>query len=119
MNKFKLKDYFLLQLSVVVYSLSTVAGNLASGYEFLSVGYIFFFALEFVVLAIYAILWQQAIKRFQLSVAYINKAMTLLWSMLWNFLIFSQGITGGRAVGVLLVMAGVMVMNIGQEAGKE
>ncbi|MBQ7425255.1 MAG: hypothetical protein IJV21_03220 [Lachnospiraceae bacterium] len=45
--------------------------------------------------------------------------MTLLWSMLWNFLIFSQGITGGRAVGVLLVMAGVMVMNIGQEAGKE
>ncbi len=109
-----MRDFFLLQLAVFVYSLSTVAANMASKYEFLSGRWMLFFGLEFVVLAVYAVLWQQAIKRFQLSVAYAGKAVTLLWSMLWNFLIFSQGITPGKVCGVLLVMAGVVVMNSGE-----
>lgn len=112
-SKIKPADLLLLELSVMVYSLSTVAANMASKHEFLSWGYIFFFGLEFVVLAIYAILWQQIIKKFQLSVAYANKSLTLLWSMLWNYIIFSQGITPGKVAGVVLVMIGVMIMNIG------
>ena len=112
-GKLKVADLFLLELSVMVYSLSTVAANVASKYEFLSAGYILFFGLEFLVLTIYAILWQQIIKKFQLSIAYANKSLTLLWSMLWNYLIFSQGITPGKVAGVVLVMIGVMIMNIG------
>ena len=112
-GKIRPVDFLLLELSVVVYSFSTVAANMASKYEFLSWGYIFFFGLEFVVLAIYAILWQQIIKKFELSIAYANKSVMLLWTMLWNFIIFGQGITPGKVAGVLLVMAGAVVMNIG------
>ena len=112
-GKLKVADLLLLELSVMVYSLSTVAANMASKHEFLSAGYILFFGLEFLVLGIYAILWQQIIKKFQLSIAYANKSLTLLWSMLWNYLIFSQGITPGKVAGVVLVMVGVMIMNIG------
>ncbi|MBE5826502.1 MAG: transporter [Butyrivibrio sp.] len=112
-KKIAIGDLLLLELSVVVYSLSTVAGNLAGQNEFLSGKYILFFGLEFAILAVYAVLWQQVIKRFELSIAYCNKSVTLLWSMLWNFLIFSQGITLGKVAGVLLVMAGVIVMNLG------
>ncbi|MBP3197918.1 MAG: transporter [Butyrivibrio sp.] len=112
-SKIKPADFLLLELSVMVYSLSTVAANMASKHEFLSVGYILFFGLDFLILAVYAILWQQIIKRFQLSVAYANKSLTLLWSMLWNYIIFSQGITPGKVAGVVLVMIGVMIMNIG------
>ena len=113
-KKIKAVDIVFLQVSVLVYSLSTVAANMASKHEFLSPGYILFFGLDFCILGIYAILWQQVIKRFQLSIAYANKAVTLLWSMLWNFLIFSTGITPGKVVGVLLVMTGVIVMNLGE-----
>ena len=113
-----LADILLLQSAVVVYSLSTVAANLASKYEFLSSRYILFFGLEFVILAAYALIWQQMIKRFQLSVAYANKAMTLMWSMLWNFIIFSQGITPFKVVGVVLVVIGVMIMNTGAVKGE-
>ncbi len=109
-----IRNFLLLQLAVLVYSLSTVAAKMASEYEFLSARWILFFGIEFVVLAVYALLWQQAIKKFQLSVAYANKAVTLLWSMLWNYLIFSTGITPGKILGVLLVMAGVVVMNMGE-----
>jgi drug/metabolite transporter (DMT)-like permease len=111
-KKNHLTDFILLQTAVLVYSLSTVCANFASKHEFLSLGYIFFFGLEFAVLALYAVLWQQAIKRFQLSIAYAGKAVSLMWSMLWSFLIFSQGITVKKVLGVLLVMAGVVVMNL-------
>ena len=113
-----LADILLLQSAVVVYSLSTVAANLASKYEFLSARYILFFGLEFVILAAYALIWQQMIKRFQLSVAYANKALTLMWSMLWNFIIFSQGITPFKVVGVILVVIGVMIMNTAAVKGE-
>ncbi len=114
-KKIRKLDIVMLQFSVMVYSLSTVAGNMASKHEFLSLGYILFFGLDFFILGVYAILWQQIIKRFQLSIAYANKAMTLLWSMVWNFLIFSQGITVKKVIGVLIVMAGVVVMNMGED----
>ena len=77
----------------------------------ISFKYILFFGLEFVILALYAIIWQQVIKKFQLSIAIANKATTLLWSMLWNFIIFSTGITPFKVVGVLVVVLGVIIMN--------
>lgn len=111
MKKIRLMDIILLQSAVMVYSLSTLAANFASKYDFLSLKYILFFGLDFCILAVYAVLWQQIIKKFQLSIAYANKALTLMWSMLWNFLILSQGITVKKAIGVLIVIAGVIVMN--------
>lgn len=115
-KKIRFADFLFLQGAVIVYSLSTVAAKLASEHEFLSFKYILFFGLEFVILALYAILWQQVIKKFQLSIAIANKATTLLWSMLWNFLIFSTGITSFKVVGVLVVIIGVIVMNSDSES---
>ncbi len=115
-KRIRIIDFLQLQSAVVVYSLSTVAANLASKHDFLSPKYILFFMLEFFILALYALIWQQIIKKFQLSVACANKATTLVWSMLWNYLIFSTGITPGKVFGVLLVVAGVIVMNSDKEA---
>ena len=112
-KKLGIVDLLQLQSAVVVYSLSTVAANLASKHDFLSWGYILYFGLEFVILAAYALIWQQMIKKFQLSIAYANKALTLMWSMVWNFIIFHNGITPFKVVGVVLVVIGVMVMNSG------
>lgn len=110
-KKLGIIDILQLQSAVVVYSLSTVAAKLASEHEFLSFKYILFFGLEFVILAVYALIWQQMIKKFQLSIAYANKALTLMWSLVWNFFLFHNGITLYKVVGVVLVVIGVMVMN--------
>ena len=111
MKKIRLIDIIMLQSAVMIYSLSTLAANFASQHELLSLGYIMYFGLDFIILAIYAVLWQQIIKRFQLSIAYANKALTLMWSMLWNFIILSQGITVKKVIGVIIVVIGVVVMN--------
>ena len=57
MKENSIVKYLQLQGAVIVYSLSTVAANCASKYDFLSFGWIGFFALEFVALAIYAVLY--------------------------------------------------------------
>ena len=106
-----LRDILLLQLIVVIYTLSGVAGKFASGYAYLSPGFILWYGLEIVILGVYAILWQQIIKRFDLSVAYANRSIALFWSMLWAVLLFHETVTVKNMIGVAIVIAGTMIVN--------
>jgi len=62
-------------------------------------------------LAVYAVLWQQIIKRFELSVAYANRSMAVVWSMVWAVVFFHDTITLQNIVGVLLVVVGMLIVN--------
>lgn len=110
-KKVTVKDIICLQMVIVIFTVSSVIAKFASGQEFLSVKFIVFYGLEIVVLGIYAILWQQAIKKIDLSIAYANKAMGVLWSMIWAVIIFHNQITLQNVIGVLLVIAGTIVLN--------
>lgn len=110
-GKSKIKMIFLLQSVIVIYSLSTVVAKFASGYPFLSLPFIGFYGLEIVFLGIYALLWQQMIKRFELSIAYLNRATTLLWAMVWAVLIFKEVVTVNNIVGIVIILCGVIVVN--------
>ena len=105
-----MKDILILQLIIMIYTFSSICAKLASGQETLF-RLLFFTGLEFLCLAVYAILWQQAIKKFDLSVAYANRAMVLLWSMIWAVLVFHDTITLKNILGVALVIAGTFVIN--------
>lgn len=107
----KIKNVLLLQGVVVIYTLSGIMSKNASanGDNFLK--FLFFFGMEFVILGIYAVLWQQLIKRFELSVAYANRSMAVLWSMLWAVIFFHDKITAKNIAGVLLVTLGTVIIN--------
>ena len=60
-------------------------------------------------LGIYAIGWQQIIKRIPLTTAFANKAVTVVWGIVWGALFFHEQITIGKAVGALLVVFGVIL----------
>ncbi len=114
-RKVALKDIFLLQLAVGIYSINTVVGgfvgNSLNENGALSVKTIGLLFLEVFVLGVYAVLWQQLIGRFQLSIAYANKAMTLLWSLMWSIILFHEDVTAFKVIGVLMVMAGTVILN--------
>ena len=109
-----LKNIILLQLIVIIYTFNSIIGKFSADakVEFLSIGFIAFYAAEVAVLGIYAILWQQMIKRFELSVAYANRAMALLWSALWAVIIFHDRLTWKNILGILFVIAGTIVVNM-------
>lgn len=106
-----LQMFVLVQAIVAFYSLAGVFGKLASRYDFLSVPFILFYGLEIVVLGVYAIAWQQVIKRMPLSIAYANRAMAIVWSMIWAVLLFHESITIANLIGVLIIVAGIWIVN--------
>lgn len=63
--------------------------------------------LEFVVLAVYSLLWQQVLKRMPLNFAYSNKGVCTLWTCLFGLLFFGESLTWGKAAGILVVLVGV------------
>ena len=113
MNKMKrFGNIIFLQFAVMVYSINTVVAKYVALEPWFSLKFIALYLLEFAVLGVYAILWQQIIKRVELSVAYANKAMTLLWSLVWGVLLFHEGVTFLKVAGVVLVIAGTVLLNL-------
>ena len=111
----KLKNVLMLQGVIVLYSVSSVMSKEASGSGGDILRFLFFFGMEFVMLGVYAILWQQMIKRFELSVAYANRPMAVVWSMVWAVVFFHDTITIQNILGVLLVVIGTWILNTGTE----
>lgn len=119
MKEAGIKGFLLLQVAFLTYSCSSVVAKFASANDVLSFKFILFYGLEVVILGIYAILWQQAIKRYELSVAYANKAVTLIWALLWSVLIFKDTLKWNQIVGVLVVIAGIYLLNSSGKSKQE
>ena len=110
-KKFQIKDILMLQIVFFIYSINSVVAKFASAQEPFSLNFIMLYGLELCVLGVYAILWQQLIKRMELSVAYSNKAVVLLWAMVFGALLFKEQITLTKVAGILLVIVGIVALN--------
>lgn len=72
-----------------------------------------FFALYgmvLLILVIYAVFWQQIIKRMPLSVAYLNKPVSMIWGILWGIIFFQERLTMRMAIGAAAVLAGMIMV---------
>ncbi len=99
--------YIFLHLLLMVYSTSGILSKLAAGRAFLSWPFLLLYAGVVALLGVYALGWQQVLKRIPLSAAYANKAVTVVWGCVWGMLVFKEQLTPGKAVGGLLVLAGI------------
>lgn len=118
MEKISVKQILLLQAVIVIYTLSGIMAKFASGGVDIET-VLFFFGLDFMFLGIYALFWQQLIKKFPLSVAYANRAMALLWSALWAKIIFREPISARQWIGIAVVILGILIINTEEVAKDE
>ncbi len=112
-EKFKktdIKSFVLLHIILLMYSFCSVFSKLAADQEFLSFWFIAFYGLMLVVLAAYALLWQQVLKKMPLTTAFSNKAVVIVWGMIWGALIFSETIHWYMIVGSIIIFAGVLLV---------
>lgn len=117
-GKISVKSIIVLQLVVIVYTLSSVVAKFATGKELFSFSFFLFYGLEIIILGIYAILWQQMIKRFDLSVAYANRAMALVWSAVWAIVLFHDTLAVKQIIGIAFVVLGTVIVN-GEQPAKD
>ena len=71
------------------------------------------------VLGIYAIGWQQVIKRMPLTSAYANKAVTIVWGIIWGALLFHESVTPLKLLGAAIVLVGVVLFSLADGEGEE
>lgn len=107
----RFKTVFLLQLLLLFYSLTGILSKLASKEPFFSVQFAMLYIGILVILGIYAIGWQQILKRLPLSTAYSNRAINVVWGILWGLLFFSEPVTVGRIIGALFIVAGIILFS--------
>lgn len=106
-----IKNIIFLQLTVIVYTLSGIFGKMATdGNEFLSPMFFLFLILDIGVLGVYALLWQQNLKKFDLHVAYANRSLAIFWSLIWSVLIFKDKITIYNIIGTAVIIAGIVLV---------
>lgn len=109
MKMTKLKTFFALHLLLMFYSLSNVCSKLASDQSFLSISFCLCYIVILTLLMIYALGWQQIIKRLPLTTAFSNKAVTVVWGIIWGAAFFQEPITVKKVVGAALIIAGVVL----------
>lgn len=60
-------------------------------------------------LGVYAVLWQQVIKRMPLSMAYMFKGTSLIFVLLISALLFGESITTNNLIGSAVIVFGIVL----------
>lgn len=110
-NRITLKTILILNVIFCLYSVGGICSKHASGFPFLSFQFILFYGMEVLILLAYAVVWQQVLKITPLNLAYTNKAVTTIWSLIWGVVFFSEVITIGKLLGGILIISGVVLIS--------
>lgn len=103
------KILVMLHIMLMIYSTSGICSKLAGQYPFFSFRFCIFYGITILLLIFYAIGWQQVIKHIPLSVAFANKAVAVIWGMIWSVLLFHEIVTWTKLLGVTFVVIGVII----------
>jgi uncharacterized membrane protein YjjP (DUF1212 family) len=100
-----------MHIGLLFYSVGLVFSKLASQYYFVSIGFLLSIMMMSLMLATFAIIWQQVLKRVLLTTALLNAEVCLLWSALFGSLFFKEIITIKIIFGISLIVTGVFIVN--------
>lgn len=110
MKKYNIKIYIILHIMLFIFSFCGVFSKLAGNSKFLSFPFLIFYSISLLILFIYTILWQQILKKLPLITAFLNKSITIVWSMLWGVIFFKETITLKMIIGCIIVLFGVSLV---------
>lgn len=106
----KIKNYIFLHLALLFYSLGGIFSKTAIGKAFLSPAFLFFYCLVLLILFVYAILWQQILKKMPLTTAFANKSIIMVWGMVWGNIFFQEKITLTMILGAVIIFLGICLV---------
>ena len=103
----------------LLYACVTLFTKYASQHPFLSARYMLGLCGAVGVMGIYAICWQQVLRRIDLSTAYMFKGTSLIFVMLLAFVIFGEQITLNNIIGAAIIVAGIVLYAREDHANKD
>ena len=108
MNKHGSKSYLFLHMVLLIYSATSVLSKTASNLN--GAGFVLCYGGVLLCLGGYALLWQAVLKKFDLTVAFANKAVVLIWGIIWGWLFFNEAVTWNKVVGAVVIITGILIV---------
>lgn len=105
-----IKHLLVLHSLFFLYSLLGIPSKLAARESFLSVRFLLLYSIVLLGLLIYALVWQQLLKKMPLITAYSNKAVTIVWGIVWGYLFFEETITVNNIIGAGVIIGGIYLV---------
>ena len=102
--------FVVLHAILLLYSIAAILSKTAAGFDFFSTAFILCYGGVLLLLVVYALVWQWVLKSLPLTIAYANKGITIIWGMVWGFLIFGESISLTMILGAALVFIGIMLV---------
>ena len=93
----------------MLYACVSLFMKYASQQEFLSWNYMLGVIGAIGVMGLYAVLWQQMLRRIELSMAYMFKGTSLVFVMLLAYIPFGEQITWNNIVGAIIIIVGIVL----------
>lgn len=103
------KTYLALIGVNLIYACTSIFTKMASRQEMLSWPWLLWIAGAVGVMGVYAVLWQQVIKRMPLSTAYMFKGTSIVFVLLFSALLFGESITLNNVIGTVIIIAGIVL----------
>ena len=103
----KVKNLILLHLILFLYSCCGIFSKLAGTQDFLSLQFFIYYGIVLLILFVYAILWQRIIKLLPLTTAFANKAVTVIWGIIFGITFFGEKLTLGKVIGAIMIILGI------------
>lgn len=102
-----LRKYGALVFVNLIYACTSIFTKMASRQEMLSWPYLLWIAGAVGVMGVYAILWQQVLKRIELSTAYMFKGTGLIFGLLIAWALLGEQITSNNIIGAAIIIVGI------------
>ena len=102
--------FLVMHIGMMISSLSGVCAKMAARQVPLSLPFFFYYGLDLFAAFVYAIIWQQVLKRLPLTVAYANRPVALVWGLVWGSLLFQEAITWNMLLGAAVIFVGIWLM---------
>ena len=93
----------------MLYACVSLFTKYASQQSFMSWNYILGLVGAISVMGLYAVLWQQILKRIELSLAYMFKGTSIVFVMLLAYVLFGEQITWNNIVGAIIIICGIVL----------
>ena len=104
-----------LQFAVMLYACTGIFTKLASRENTLSLRFVIFYGIALLIMFVYALLWQQFLRRLPLSTAYAHRCLSSIWSIIIGKTFFMEQISANQIIGSLVLIAGVYMIVTGDD----
>lgn len=91
----------------LVFSTVSIAVKYTSMQEMLSLRYFIGLGIVILILGTYAIVWQQVLKRVDITLAYMFKATGVIFVLLYSVFLFGEPITTWNIIGAAIIVTGI------------